>query len=330
MRSRAAVVLSGLLIQGVVPPAHAQPSEADGPRNFVLGGGSCPSDAEVTRETLRLTPPSKHDAYGSNVRVMLEDLGDSYHLQIFAPELRAEKTYVDPSRDCTRRARFAAVLVVLTLMPPQVAVDDETVPTSASAPPAASKPAGEAQRLIPKAEPPQGAPLRSDWFHFELGAAVRWSPPILDSPELLTPGAVLHGSFGPGRFRGFVAAGHFRNTAFELLGVAAQMRRTSFAVGLALSSVLGALSLTGELGVVAAFTRIQGSGLLSSQTHSALHWGSHFGGHVTLAESRLSPIWGASLDAMPSPSELVMAPRGRLGKTPSVELTTYLGGRIGF
>lgn len=345
MLRRAASLGVALLLQGMSLEVLAQTTELVPEPQFVFGEGNCPSAAEVTRETSRLTPQDKQGTYAENVRVTLQDLGGSYQLRILAPGLRVEKTYVDGSRDCSRRARFAAVLIVLTLMPPQVAEeprpkDAVVTPTTSddSQPsPLAKSPAtlatptpvqveNRSRDVPPKSKAERAAP----WAYLTLGAALRWAPPVLQSPELLNPGGVLVLAIGPGKLRGFASVAYFATAEFTLRGIAARIRQLPIVAGCSFTHRLGALSLTGNVGVVAEMTRVQAAGLVASEPHSRLRWGTEVGTEVTLERVRLSPAWGLALELQPSPGEVSVAPIGRLGSLPALQLTTFLGGRIGF
>lgn len=306
------------------PPAFGQTMESTELGQFVVSDSQCPTTAEVIRETLRLTPNAQPNVDASNIRVTLEDLGDRYHLRIDAPFRQAEKTYVDPSRDCSRRARFAAVLFVLTLMPPEVEADVESPPVES--------PAKAPQTPPPKvrSDPSSNAEPIRRWFHLDLGAAARGSPPLFESPTLLSPGVLLQGTVGPGRFRGYLEMGYFPEETLELKGISAQLRRTPVALGLSLNRAFRVFSFAVDFGAIIEITRVQGTGLVSPKTRSTFEGGAQLGGHVTLGQGWLLPTWSIKLNVFPSPSRLEMAPRGHLGKLPTLELMTYLGGRIGF
>src|SRR5947207_1672920 len=84
----------------------------------------CPLPSAVASETWKLTPADRRDVFENLSDVLIEDLGASYRVVITTPEGTTTRTYPGPDRECARRARFAAVFIVLTLMPPEVPVPD--------------------------------------------------------------------------------------------------------------------------------------------------------------------------------------------------------------
>jgi hypothetical protein len=264
----------------------------------------------VVRETLRLTPPHQQQLYTEAVQVELQDLGSSYQLGIVAPTLQTEKTYVDPGRDCTRRARFAAVFVVLTLMPPEVAAE-------------ADADSSESARAAPES-------LARPRASMDAAALLSWSPPVFDGPELVAPGVLLRGSAYVGAWGANVAATYHQKTEFDLESAAMQSRRWSVAVGLELARHGARWTFVGEAGTVARFQRLRATELLAPETRSAFELGVRIGARAVFSLGRFGLVAGVLLDGFPAPTELTVAPRGRLGTTAAIDINSYVGGRIGF
>lgn len=329
MRSSGEIAtLLGLLVQVVSFSALAQSAEPMAPRGFVMGESTCPSAAEVVRETLRLTPPHRQHVYAEAVRVELQDLGPSYRLRLFEPELRAEKTYVDPGRDCTRRARFAAVFVVLTLMPPEVEAAADR--SSSAVTEVATNQGSEAQsRNVNPTTPRANSPTRTR-ASVDAGVALSWSPPVFEGPELLTPGVLLRGSAYAGAWGAYVAARYHRKAEFNLKNTELQSRRWDFAFGLELTQQVSRWSFIGEVGAVARLQRLRGSGLLAPEKRSAYEFGARLGGRAVVSWGRWGLVAGMFLDGFPSPTELSASPRGILGTTAALDVNSYFGGRVGF
>ncbi|MGC4063303.1 MAG: hypothetical protein QM784_01345 [Polyangiaceae bacterium] len=330
MRSSGEIAgLLGLVVQLAASTGFGQSEEPKSPKGFVSGESACPSAAEVERETLRLTPPHRHQLYADAIRVELRDFGESYLLRIFDPNLRTEKTYVDPSRDCTRRARFAAVFVVLTLMPPEVAMEPDEA-TLTKVPEAAPKQPPE--QLSPKPAPTSRsmAKVARRRASLEAAAVLGWAPPIFDGPSILAPGILLRGTAYLGALGTYVAATYHPTTPFELQGISLHTRRRTVALGVSLNREVSHFTITGDVGAVLRDQRLRATDLVARETHSATEFGLRIGGQLAFSLGHVGWVTGVFLDGFPSPAALAVAPRGHLGTTEALDLNGYIGGRIGF
>src|SRR5260221_44413 len=74
----------------------------------------CPLPSAVASETWKLTPADRRDVFEKLTDVVIEDLGSSYRVTVTMPDGTTTRTYPGPDRDCARRARFAAALVILS------------------------------------------------------------------------------------------------------------------------------------------------------------------------------------------------------------------------
>jgi hypothetical protein len=74
----------------------------------------CPTASAVREELALLLPTLPLDA--GNAAALLSDLGDRFRLTLHG----ADRIFVDPARDCQKRARTAAVALAVELAPPTV------------------------------------------------------------------------------------------------------------------------------------------------------------------------------------------------------------------
>ncbi|HZL19304.1 MAG TPA: hypothetical protein VFG23_16335, partial [Polyangia bacterium] len=85
--------------------------------------GSCPSLEMITAAVAALIPHGGVDRLPRSGKVEVVDLGDNYRVGVLARGVPRERIFQDDTRDCGLRARFAAVFVVLTLLPPGAFLD---------------------------------------------------------------------------------------------------------------------------------------------------------------------------------------------------------------
>ena len=351
MRANAAVaLLLGLLSSSV---ADGQPSMSASERAFVVGSSLCPEPAAVAREAVHLTPEKQRSIYQSGVRVEVNDLGERYQVRIYAPDLLVSKAYVDPSRDCARRTTFAAVLVLMTLMPPQLAEDAESGAES-GAPPAAgvdpnsgaasasaspdrtntSRDSTDQRHPDPKSRQREFASgahteARRSWARVAFGGGATWAPALADSITTSSWQLSMQASFGPGSLRPMVAMAYAPRSSFELLGIAGTVRRWPAMIGVEWRfETLGLDSAVG-VGAVAVLERVQARGLLVSRSQSAVELGARIAFTVASSDSAVTPFFGLAFDWFPEPRAISVAPRGELGTTPAVQIWSHLGMRIG-
>ena len=70
-----------------------------------------------------LVPRGALGALPRSASVDVADLGETYRVRLTTGNNQRVRVYRDLARDCEQRARFAAVFVVLTLMPPELLID---------------------------------------------------------------------------------------------------------------------------------------------------------------------------------------------------------------
>src|SRR5579863_2068539 len=106
----------------VAPPERAAPGE---PPVDISVGGSCPNAEAISAAIASIVPAKDLDRFAASAKAEVADLGDTYRVSVTAKGqgISRLRVYRDLAHDCDHRARFAAVFIVLTLMPPDVLLD---------------------------------------------------------------------------------------------------------------------------------------------------------------------------------------------------------------
>jgi hypothetical protein len=168
------------VLLGAVSGVAAQSANVD-PASLIGGSGSCPSPALVWQHLLPLVPSqSLIDRIrllgGPGAPVQIADLGPSFRVTAGSHV----REYADPSRDCEKRAQFAAVFV---------AIAAGADPMAAS-PPAAPPPI-EAVRTAPPESVAAPAVAR---LHLDLGATA--DAVLGGAASTIAPGLLFRIAFG--------------------------------------------------------------------------------------------------------------------------------------
>jgi hypothetical protein len=301
------------------PPAEAPvalpPPAASPPR--LVASGACPSSETVWSAITMLVPKRAIDALPSSAAIEVSDLGDDYRVTVTKNGAPRERTYRDTARDCEQRARFAAVFIVLTLMPPELLAE---LPASPAPPP---PPAVVAAPAAPPSSPAPAPRL----VRLELGAFWDVAPPVLSAPSMTGPGGELRVAIGRGRFAGVAGLGAQARASFTVDALEAREERVSFDVGVRGTRALGGLDLAGELSLAGAVFRAQGINTAAPQQQTRLDVGARAGLVLRLGSprARIAPIVGAHATFFPKPYDIATTPQGILAETPSL----WLGATVG-
>src|SRR5579871_6666226 len=109
------------------PAAPAPPSDRAEPPASLAVNGVCPNPEALWAAISSLVPGKELDRLGA-AKVEVSDLGDTYRVAVSAKGIDRLRVYRDLGHDCDHRARFAAVFIVLTLMPPDVLIEKAPPP----------------------------------------------------------------------------------------------------------------------------------------------------------------------------------------------------------
>lgn len=295
----------------------------DGAAALISVDGSCPDEPAVDGAITALIPRGVA-ALPESARVAVVDLGETYRVAVKTDGTARTRLFRDPARDCEQRARFAAVFIVLTLLPPELA--------AAPPPPPAPPPAPAILPARPAPPPPPApavvvpAPAPRRW-RLELAAMLEGAPPVAASAAVLATGGEVRVVRRLDPVALALGAGLEPRASFSIGGLDARQTRVPMDLSLRLQRALGGVELAGELGVAAAPLHAEGLGTARPESGTRLDVGARAGASLRFARpgARLAPFVGVHLVLFPFPYEIAALPAGGLGTTPVL----WLGVRAG-
>jgi len=334
VRSRALrdLIVCGSLTFSITTGAHAEPASEP---LVVSGFGTCPDPEAVRSAILQLVSPSATAGPGraalpAQSRVSVNDQGASFRVSVTTEGSDAERTYSDPSRTCERRARFAAVFAVVTLMPPDLG-PEAAPPEPKPKPETPPAPAPVVSPAPPEAfRPPPPAPAATPaWLRLELAAVAEQA--LNNKAELAVRGlgAELEAVFGRDSLAPWLAVAYAPSRELAFADTSCTFTRAQLAAGVRFGESAGPFALSAELGVVAALARIRGSDLAHPATDTSVDFGVRARLAGALAAPRLGPLLAFEASAFPWPSEVWALPRGSLGTLPVLWLGVSIGAYLG-
>jgi hypothetical protein len=284
--------------------------------------GACPAADKIWTAMATLVPSGALDALPHSAAIDVSDLGDTYRVRLATNGVERVRVYRDLARDCAQRARFAAVFVVLTLMPPELLIDSPPKlpppePMAAPAPP-----------LIAAPPPPvEAPPPPSRRLRLELTALGDAAPAVLSSPEMATAGGELRVAIGGGPLVALVAVGLQPGTDFTAGTVRAREQRIPLDAGARLHHARSWIDVGGEASLVAAIFRAEGLSPVVARQATRIDLGLRAG--VTLRvgprNARVAPIAGVHGLYFPRPYDLATIPGGVAGRTPTFRIGATAG-----
>jgi hypothetical protein len=327
------LLLSGGLARALPAPEGAQPAPSPPPERAapveppvaITVSGTCPNAEAISAAIASIVPAKDLDRFASSARAEVSDLGDTYRVSVNAkgqgPGISRLRVYRDLAHDCDHRARFAAVFIVLTLMPPDVLLDALPPPPPPPAPP--PPPVAPHPTVVVIPPPPPPVPPRR--VRLELSALADVAPRS-GSPLAVALGGELRVAPGPKRL-GPVGAVGIAAGSIDL-GVSATEIRLPFDLGLRLPLVTrAALDLVADVGVAGAIFRDTGKNTPDPQAGTRLDLGARAGlvMHAGRLSDRLLGIAGIHGVAFPRPYEVTLLPQGTVGHTPAFWIGATLG-----
>lgn len=298
---------------GLAPTAtHAQPpairsnaAEGAAPVAAISVDGTCPDERAVDLAITALIPRGVA-ALPESAAISLEDLGETYRVDVKADGVARARLFRDAARDCEQRARFAAVFIVLTLLPPELALSVQAPPL----PPAPPPPPPVV--VTPPVPPPPPRRLR-----LEAGVLAEGAPAVAASASMLALGGELRAAYRLGPVAATLGIGFEPRISFSLGGLDGRELRVPVDVGLRIQRMAGAVELGGELSVVAAPFHAEGLDTAMPSSGTRLDVGARAGGLVRFAgpRTRLAPFLGLHAVLFPWPYEIGTTPAGGLGTT---------------
>ncbi len=272
--------------------AHARGDPA------VTVSGACPEPAALDRVLATLLPASTGPRPDAPITV--SDLGDTYRVSVGG---RA-KTYADPSRDCTERARVAAAFIALALSP-------DAPPAPAATPPAPAPPAP------PPPPPPVTVPGR--WLRVDARGAVGVAP----EDGLVTAGAALSVAAGSRIFGGHLACGWLAAVPLSLSdGTSVLIERFPCALGptARIFPRPNRLEVDFEPGLALGALVASGRGFTTTFQSARLEVGARVAVDATLhlgpSRSGIAPVLGLEATVYPVAYDLDVGSRGTVAQSP--------------
>jgi hypothetical protein len=269
----------------------------------------------ITAAIAALIPRGGIDLLPRSGKVEVADLGDGYRVGVLARGVPRARVFQDDTRDCGLRARFTAVFVVLTLLPPSFLLD---APPKALPPPF---PARSTPAPVAVAAPPRQK------VRLELGAIVDAAPAVFEAPRMIGPGGELRVVRSFGRVAGVFAVALEPRVSFAIDGLTGRQTRVPLDLGLRWQRRAGPFALGGEIGVAAAVFHADGLNTAMPQAGTRLDLGGRAGVFLRCERwsARAAPFVGLHALLFPWPYEIAISPAGALGSTPALWLGASLG-----
>lgn len=299
------------------PPALTEPPVA------ITVSGTCPNAEAIWAAVASIVPAKDLDRFAAAAKVEVFDLGDSYRVSVNAKGIDRLRVYRDLAHDCDHRARFAAVFVVLTLMPPDVLLD---VLPAQPPPPPPPPPLVATPIVRPIPAPVPAPPPRA---HIEISGLFDAAPPLFSAPRAFAFGGEVRMAVRAGQLALMVAAG-FETIAppLQIGGLTVSEYRLPFDVGLRLPlATRPSAALVAELGMGAALFHARGTNSADPQAGTRLDLGARAGVavHLGAPRDRVQEIAGIHVDAFPKPYDVTLTPQGMVGRTPALWIGATLG-----
>jgi len=287
--------VSGAALLALIAAAGAAPDRPGEPTVraalVVEAQGSCPS-GEAVRAALLPALTEAPVPNGQPPRVT--DLGDRFQVDA-AGQTGA---FVDAARDCTERARVAAVFIALALSPP-AAPERPAPPPPPPPPPAAPAPPGR-------------------WFELAVEARLDGAPLGAPAKTALAWGGEVRAALGRGAFGLAATAAVLAPTdgTFQSVGV----RQQRFPLSLALTLGRGAahrMGVAADLGLAVVPFTLEGQGLSSVAPAARLDLGARVAVALRLPPlaGRLAPVVGLHGEVFPRPYQFSVDPLGDIGSS---------------
>lgn len=279
---------------------------------------------------LQLTSASSRAALPAGSAVFVNDQGESFRVSITTEGSTAERTYSDPARSCERRARFAAVFAIVTLMPPDLGAEAEPEPAE-TPPPVAPEPEPPSPAMPTFGAPVSPRPVPSaPWLRVALTGVAEQALDPEGHLALRGFGAELLSAIGRAWLTPSFSLSIAPKRELTLPDTRCELTRVEAALGARASEPIGAYSLGADLGLAAAWSRVRGGELAHPAVGTAVDLGLRARGSVALSSARISPLLALEAAMFPFSRELRAVPQGELGRLPLLWLGVALGIQAGF
>ena len=279
----------------------------------------CPTAAAVAAETWELTPARQRAVLDELRDVQIEDLGASYRIVVTTAKGTKERIYQGPERDCDKRARFVAVFVVLTLMPPEGQLPDATVAEATS--PATPPPSPEIAKpnLVPNL-------VAERLFRLEVAATAEQGIKLDGANGVGYFGGSLRALVGRGVLLPALGVSYAALGHFDAGGVQADLARAAAHAGLRARVRTSAWEFAAEADAVVVTSRATATNLLYSTSDSGVELGVEAALLVAVPTKLLvEPFLATAVRWIPVPHGLTAIPRGEVGVLPHLWIGASAG-----
>ncbi len=275
----------------------------------IQSDSECPGPETVQAEVRELTTAEQRRAVPSDANVVVSDRGDSIAIAITRDGKTTVRIYRDAARDCARRSHFVSVLVVVALMPPELASPEPAlVPQPEPEPPAAPPP------------PPPAVAQAPRRVRIELGARAEVATALADSARIAMLGGALGVALGEGALRFTLATGYSPPTELQFTAATAgkaELERLDIAAGLRLALGHAPVDTSVDAGLVLTRAEVTGLSAHRPQQDTAFSAGGRVGFFANWSEQSLvSPFLGAYASVFPFAPALSELPQGTVGHLP--------------
>jgi len=234
--------------------------------------------------------------------VELIDVGGAFHV-VVSGRVRA---YQDEARDCTHRARVAAVFLALTIDPASIAMPPPPPPPP---PPAVI----------------EAAPAPAPEARARLDVAAALDAGVGTGDRVAHPGAALRLVLGRGRVAFAAGATALLPVDTSVGGVSLRQWRLPIDAGIRAGTGAGRVAPYAELGLCAAVVSETARDLVSASSGTAIELGARAALGIRVGASRFAPFAALHAQLIPSPAEIYALPRGVAGHTPYVWIGASAG-----
>lgn len=293
---------------------------------LVQSDSDCPSAEAVQAEVRELTTPEQRRAVPADARAVISDRGDSIAIAVTRDGKTRVRVYRDAARDCSRRGHFVSVLVVVSLMPPDLGSDPDAASIEAdAAAPSAEPPTSEAHaepepEAAPEPHEAPAAPSPPKRVWVELAARAQASTPISDSARIASFGGAFGVALGAEKLRFTLGVSYQPKSELRYTGRfagRADLEQQELAAGVRLALGHAPVDTSFDAALLLSRASVSGSAARQPARAHALSAGLRAGFHVCWSEqSRLSPFVGAHAALFPFAPELTQLPQGTVGHLP--------------
>lgn len=303
---------------------------------LVQSDSDCPSAEVVQAEVRELTTLEQRRGVPPGSRAVISDRGESIAIAITRDGKTSVRVYRDAARDCERRSHFVSVLVVVSLMPPDLGeAPDAATALPPGAPPGSEGAAATPERPSPEVSPthepvtteptrpePHAVDARRRHIRIEPYALAQASVPISDSARIAAWGGGLRAALGAGNLRFVLGGSYVPKTELRYTGRfpgRANLQRLDLAFGVRIALGHTPVDTSFDAGLLLSRAALTGLDSRQPARDSAVSLGANAGFQVCWSEQdRLTPFLGVYADMFPFAPELSQLPQGTVGHLPYV------------